>query len=84
LLRRPGRVEARDRVSKADGQVQALLDPQLREAFEHLAKPEGVTPSEYLEHLIRKELLTGMKGIPGAGKGVKKLAVTQAVRPRPG
>jgi hypothetical protein len=51
-------VEARDRVSKAVVQVQALLDPQLREALENLAKSEGVTPSEYLERLIRKELET--------------------------
>jgi DNA-binding transcriptional ArsR family regulator len=51
-------MEARDRVSKAAVQVKALLDPQLREALENLAKSEGVTPSEYLERLIRKELET--------------------------
>jgi DNA-binding transcriptional ArsR family regulator len=45
-------------VSKAAVQVKALLDPQLREALENLAKSEGVTPSEYLERLIRKELET--------------------------
>ena len=58
MLRRPGRVEARDRVTKAAVQVNACLDSQLREALENLAKSEGVTPSEYLEHLIRKELET--------------------------
>jgi hypothetical protein len=51
-------MEARDHVTKAPVQVQALLDPQLREVLEHLAKLEGVTPSEYLERLIRKELET--------------------------
>jgi hypothetical protein len=51
-------VEARDRVTKAAYQVQALLDQQLREVLENLAKSEGVTPSEYLERLIRKELET--------------------------
>ena len=51
-------MEARDRVTKAAAPIQALLDPQLREALENLAKSEGVTPSEYLEHLIRKELET--------------------------
>jgi hypothetical protein len=45
-------MEARDSVTKPIGKVKAQLDPQLREAFEHLAKSEGVTPSEYLEHLI--------------------------------
>jgi DNA-binding transcriptional ArsR family regulator len=45
-------------MSKAPVQVQALLDPQLREVLENLAKSEGVTPSEYLERLIRKELET--------------------------
>jgi predicted DNA-binding protein len=51
-------VEARDRLSKATVQVKSLLDPQLREVLENLAKSEGVTPSEYLERLIRKELET--------------------------
>jgi predicted DNA-binding protein len=51
-------VEACDRVTKAAAPIQALLDPQLREALENLAKSEGVTPSEYLEHLIRKQLET--------------------------
>gem|GEM_PF-5257645 len=51
-------MEARDRVTKAAVQVQALLDPQLRKALENLAKSEGVTPAEYLESLIRKELET--------------------------
>jgi hypothetical protein len=51
-------MEARDRVSQAAVQVQALLDPQLREVLENLAKSEGVTPSEYLERLLRKELET--------------------------
>jgi len=45
-------------VTKAAVQVQALLDPQLRKALENLAKSEGVTPAEYLESLIRKELET--------------------------
>jgi hypothetical protein len=45
-------------VTKAAVQVNACLDAQLREALENLAKSEGVTPSEYLEHLIRKELET--------------------------
>jgi DNA-binding transcriptional ArsR family regulator len=52
-------MEARDRVSQAAVQVKALLDPQLREVVENLAKSEGVTPSEYLERLIRKALETG-------------------------
>jgi DNA-binding transcriptional ArsR family regulator len=51
-------MEARDRVSKAAVQVKALLDPQLREALENLAKSEGMTPSQYLERLIRKDLET--------------------------
>ena len=51
-------MEARDRVSKATVQVKSLLDPQLREVLENLAKSEGVTPSEYLESLIRKDLET--------------------------
>jgi predicted DNA-binding protein len=45
-------------MTKPIGQVQSRLDPQLREALENLAKSEGVTPSEYLERLIRKELET--------------------------
>ncbi|MCE9543358.1 MAG: hypothetical protein K8R38_07575 [Verrucomicrobia bacterium] len=45
-------------MTKAAVQLQALGDPQLREALENLAKSLGVTPSEYLERLIRKELET--------------------------
>ena len=67
MLRRPGRMEARDRLTKAAVQVKALLDPQLREALENLAKSEGVTPSEYLEHLIRKDLRTGIRNKSATG-----------------
>jgi DNA-binding transcriptional ArsR family regulator len=60
-------MEARDRVSQAAVQVKALLDPQLREVVENLAKSEGVTPSEYLERLIRKALETGETEAPPPG-----------------
>jgi predicted DNA-binding protein len=54
-------------MTKVTVQVQALLDPQLREALENLAKSEGLTPSEYLEHLIRKDLETKETEAPPQG-----------------
>jgi len=45
-------------MTKAAVPIYALLDPQLREALENLAKSKGITPSEYLEHLMREELDT--------------------------